>query len=64
MFELWQPETQKAERDASDVQDVMVLEVTTYEGSSTVTIEVSIIGLRLDLAASDETVGALRALAE
>ena len=42
----------------------MVLEVTTYEGSSTVTIEVSIIGLRLDLAASDETVGALRALAE
>lgn len=64
VFELWQPETQKAGQDAGDVQDVKVLEVTTYEGSSTVTIEVSIIGLRLDLATSDETVGALRALAE
>lgn len=63
VLELWQPETQKAGQDASDVQDVKVLEVTTYEGSSTVTIEVSIIGLRLDLAASEETVDALRALA-
>lgn len=62
-LELWQPETQKAGQDASDVQDVKVLEVTTYEGSPTVTIEVSIIGLRLDLAASEETVDALRALA-
>ncbi len=63
VLELWQPETQKAGQDASDVQDVKVLEVTTYEGSPTVTIEVSIIGLKLDLAASEETVDALRALA-
>lgn len=63
VLELWQPETQRAGQDASDVQDVKVLEVTTYEGSSAVTIEVSPIGLSLDLAASEEAVDALRALA-
>ena len=63
VMELWQPETQKAGQDAGDLEDVKVLELTTYEGSSAVTIEVSLIGLTLNLAASDETVGALRGLA-
>ena len=35
-FELWQPETLKAGQDAADLDEVKVLEVTTYEGSPVV----------------------------
>lgn len=63
VLELWQPETQKAGQDAGGLQGVKVLETTIYEGTSTVTIEVPFIGLKLDLAASTETADALRGLA-
>ena len=36
VFELWQPGTQKAGQDAADLDEVKVLEVTTYEGSPAV----------------------------
>ena len=62
VFELWQPETQKAGQDASDLDEVKVLEVTTYEGSPVVGLEVSPIGLRLYLT-SQSAADALRALA-
>ena len=62
VFELWQPETQKAGQDASDLDEVKVLEVTTYEGSPVVGLEVSPIGLRLNLT-SQSAADALRALA-
>ena len=61
-FELWQPETQKAGQDASDLDEVKVLEVTTYEGSPVVGLEVSPIGLRLYLT-SQAAADSLRALA-
>ena len=61
-FELWQPETQKAGQDASDLDEVKVLEVTTYEGSPVVELEVSPIGLRLYLT-SQAAADSLRALA-
>ena len=61
-FELWQPETQKAGQDAADLDEVKVLEVTTYEGSSVVELEVSPIGLRLHLS-SRAAADSLRALA-
>ena len=62
VFELWQPETQKAVQEASDLDEVKVLEVTTYEGSPVVELEVSPIGLRLNLT-SQAAADALRALA-
>ena len=61
-FELWQPETQKLGQDAADLDEVKVLEVTTYEGSPVVGLEVSPIGLRLHLT-SQTAADALRALA-
>ena len=61
-FELWQPETQKAGQDASDLDEAKVLEVTTYEGSPVVGLEVSPIGLRLYLT-SQAAADSLRALA-
>ena len=61
-FELWQPETQKAGQDAADLDEVKVLEVTTYEGSPVVGLEVSPIGLRLHLT-SQAAADSLRALA-
>ena len=61
-FELWQPETQKAGQDAADLDEVMVLEVTTYEESPVVGLEVSPIGLRLHLS-SRAAADSLRALA-
>ena len=61
-FELWQPETQKAGQDAADLDEVKVLEVTTYEGSPVVGLEVSPIGLRLHLS-SQAAADSLRALA-
>ena len=61
-FELWQPETQKAGQDAADLDEVKVLEVTTYEGSPVVELEVSPIGLRLHLS-SRAAADSLRALA-
>ena len=61
-FELWQPETQKLGQSADDLGEVKVLEVTTYEGSPVVELEVSPIGLRLYLT-SRAAADALRALA-
>lgn len=62
VFELWQPETQRLGQDAADLDEVKVLEVTTYEGSPVVGIEVSPIGLKLHLT-SQAAADALRALA-
>ena len=61
-FELWQPETQKLGQSADDLDEVKVLEVTTYEGSPIVGLEVSPIGLRLHIT-SRAAADALRALA-
>ena len=61
-FELWQPETQKLGQSAADLDEVKVLEVTTYEGSPVVGLEVSPIGLRLYLT-SQAAADSLRALA-
>ena len=60
--EMWQPETQKLGQDAADLDEVKVLEVTTYEGSPVVELEVSPIGLRLHLT-SRAAADSLRALA-
>ena len=62
VFELWQPETQKLGQDVADLDEVKVLEVTTYEGSPVVGLEVSPIGLRLHLT-SRAAADSLRALA-
>lgn len=62
VFELWQPETQKLGQDVADLDEVKVLEVTTYEGSPVVELEVSPIGLRLHLT-SRAAADALRSLA-
>ena len=62
VFEQWGPETQKLGQSADDLKEYKGLEITTYEGSPVVGIEVSPIGLKLYLtpqAAAD----ALRALA-
>ena len=61
-FELWQPETQKAGQSAADLDEIKVLEVTTYEGSTVVTLEMSTIGLKLHISSQD-TADSLRALA-
>ena len=61
IFELWQPETQKAGQSA-DSLEVEVLEATTYEGSPVVTLEMSPIGLRLHIS-SQAAADSLRALA-
>ena len=63
VFELWQPETQRLGQDANDLDEVEVLEVTTYEGSPVVELEVSPIGLRLHIT-SQAAADALRSLAE
>lgn len=63
VIELWQPETLKLGLGESGAEDVKVLEVTTYEGSSVVTLDVCPIGLRLNLEASSEAADALRGLA-
>ena len=62
IFELWEPETQKLGQSADDLKEYKGLEVTTYEGSPVVGIEVSPIGLRLYLT-SRTAADALRALA-
>ena len=62
IFELWQPETQKAGQSA-DSLEVEVLEATTYEGSPVVTLEMSPIGLRLHIS-SQAAADSLRGLAE
>ena len=62
IFELWQPETIKAGRDASDVKEYKGLEATTYENSPVVTLEMSPIGLRLHIS-SQAAADSLRALA-
>lgn len=62
VFELWQPETQRLGQDAADLDEVKACEVTTYEGSPVVTVEVSPIGLRLHVS-SQAAADALRALA-
>ena len=61
-FELWQPETQKLGQDAADLNEIKALEVTTYEGSPVVELEVSPIGLRLYIT-SQAAADSLRALA-
>lgn len=63
IFELWQPETIKAGQSASSLEEVEVLEATTYEGSSVVTLEMSPIGLRLHIS-SQAAADSLRGLAE
>ena len=62
VFELWEPETQKLGQSADDLEEYKGLEVTTYEGSPIVGIEVSPIGLKLYLT-SQAAADALRALA-
>ena len=62
VFELWEPETQKLGQSADDLEEYKGLEVTTYEGSPVVGLEVSPIGLRLHLT-SQTAADALRALA-
>ena len=61
-FELWEPETQKLGQSADDLKEYMGLEVTTYEESPVVGVEVSPIGLKLYLT-SQAAADALRALA-
>lgn len=63
VFELWQPETQKLGQSADDLEEVKECEVTTYEGSPVVTIEVGLIDLRISISSQD-TADSLRALAE
>lgn len=62
IFELWEPETQKLGQSADDLKEYKGLEVTTYEGSPVVGLEVSPIGLRLYLT-SQSAADALRSLA-
>ena len=62
VFELWEPETQKLGQSADNLEEYKGLEVTTYEGSPVVGLEVSPIGLRLHLT-SQTAADALRALA-
>lgn len=62
VFELWEPETQKVGQSADDLKEYKGLEVTTYEGSPVVGLEVSPIGLKLYLT-SQSAADALRALA-
>lgn len=62
VFELWEPETQKLGQTADDLEEYKGLEVTTYEGSPVVGLEVSPIGLKLYLT-SQPAADALRALA-
>ena len=62
VFELWEPETQKLGQSADDLKEYKGLEVTTYEGSPVVGLEVSPIGLKLYLT-SQAAADALRALA-
>ena len=61
VFELWEPETQKLGQSADDLKEYKGLEVTTYEGSLVVGLEVSPIGLKLYLT-SQAAADALRAL--
>ena len=63
IFELWQPETQKLGQSADDLEEVKACEVTTYEGSPIVTIEIGHIDLRISMSSQD-TADSLRALAE
>ena len=63
VFELWQPETQKLGQSADDLKEVKACEVTTYEGSPVITIEVSLIDLPISIS-SQATADSLRALAE
>lgn len=63
VFELWQPETQKLGQSADDLEEVKACEVTTYEGSPIVTIEIGHIDLRISISSQD-TADSLRALAE
>ena len=62
VFELWEPETQKLGQSADDLKEYKGLEVTTYEGSPVVGLEVSPIGLRLHIT-SRAAAASLRALA-
>ena len=62
VFELWESETQKLGQSADDLKEYKGLEVTTYEGSAVVGLEVSPIGLKLYLT-SQAAAGELRALA-
>ena len=62
VFELWEPETQKLGQSVDDLQEYKGLEVTTYEGSPVVGLEVSPIGLRLYLT-SQAAADALHTLA-
>ena len=62
VFELWEPETQKLGQSADDLKEYKGLEVTTYEGSPVVGLEVSPIGLKLYLT-SQPAADALRSLA-
>lgn len=44
IFEVWGPETVKAGQDPSDVSDVKLLEITTYQGSEAITINMVVLG--------------------
>lgn len=64
LIEVWQPTTVKLGQDASDTEEIQVLEVTTYENSDVVTLTVVPIELTLHLDTSAGAADALRALAQ
>ena len=62
MIEVWQPTTATV-ANGGDTEEIQVLEVTTYDGSDVVTLEVTPIGLTLTLDAPAGAADDLRALA-
>ena len=62
VIEVWQPTTATV-ANGGDTEEVQVLEVTTYEGSDVVTLEVTPVGLTLTLDAPAGAADDLRALA-
>ena len=63
-IEVWQPKTATLGQSPADVDEVQVLEVTTYQGSDVVTLTVTPIGLSMSLAAESGAADGLRALAQ
>lgn len=62
-FEFYQDETIKAGQDASDVQQLHVCTIETYESSDVVTLSIPALDFPVDLRCSSEFTESLRALA-
>lgn len=62
-FEFYQDETIKAGQDASDVQQLHVCTIETYESSDVVTLSIPALDFPVDLRCSSEFMESLRALA-